>query len=178
MSVVTFGSVMVREFERIAGDHPDTPRGPSLTIGWGFIQHEAVPIAVTPEKETLSKVLDPLNAETRRFLLAHVFDVSKQDIEESEEVAEEIRKQRRESYWAWKQNLDDSQAEEEDVEETEDESEFSAEFVHRRPRSKRASGVRPEFLRSSRSKPKSNHPVKRIYKDLKRSVRANLTRRF
>jgi hypothetical protein len=39
-AAVQFSSVQVREYERIAGDHPGTTMGVPLTIGWKFVQQK------------------------------------------------------------------------------------------------------------------------------------------
>ena len=165
---VSFGAVQVREFERIAGEHPDCWRGPSLSIGWGFVQKEDVPVdTVHNQEEEQPKMLAPLNAETRRFLLAHVFDISKQDIETSEELAEEVRMHRKESYWRWKQHLEEEE-EEENVDAFEEE--FSSERILR-PSSRRMSGI-PALRKNT--KPKNQKSVFGMFRGMKRSVRSRL----
>jgi len=41
---VSYGSIHVREFNRIVGDHPDASGGPPMSIGWDFIEKK--PIAI------------------------------------------------------------------------------------------------------------------------------------
>ena len=192
MTNVTFGAIQVREFERIAGNHPDVPRGPSLSIGWGFVQKDDVPITVEDAFEnehSPPKALAPLNAETRRFLLAHVFDISKQDIETSEELAEEVRTQRKESYWVWKQHLKED-SEEEEEEEDDDAEQFHADLILR-PKStmkmsRRPTGtpaiLRQSILRQSKTRNSSGsgggainaNKVRGIIQGVKRSLKTCL----
>jgi hypothetical protein len=47
--------------------------------------------------------LMPLNAETRRFILSHIFDVPKEKLLKSEKAARVVQKQREETYQEWKQ---------------------------------------------------------------------------
>jgi hypothetical protein len=160
--VVTFGAVHVREFERVAGDHPDASPGPPLSLGWGYVEKEDTPVIDSSSNSSDSaRKLAPLNAETRRFLLYHVFDVPKQDIEWAEEVAEETRLQRKESYWIWKQKL---QVEEEDDEGSEEE-EFPAELTVRHLR---LSSLKHKSRCHSYSKPK--RAFGGIFKGVRRSI--------
>jgi hypothetical protein len=129
-SVVMFGDVQVREFERIAGDHPAvTDRGPPLSIGWAFHQGEAISLDAFEaqqqqhqHKRCLSSSLDhnnesqrclntspqPIKGDTRRMILLHGFDVSKDDIQEMEREVEKTKKQRHEtaSLPKWKEQVE------------------------------------------------------------------------
>ena len=101
---VSFGHVQVRDYERIAGDHPDVLTGPSLSIGWGFVQKEDVQVtAFEEQRRERANGFAPLNAKTRRFLLSIVFDVPKEDIASSERRAERVRRQRQETLHKWHQ---------------------------------------------------------------------------
>jgi hypothetical protein len=91
---VSFGNVQVREFDRIAGDHPLVSEGPSLALGWGFVDNKCTPLNQYESTRELSSVLSPLNLETRRFILTFVFDISSEEIKRSEKIAAQTQAQR------------------------------------------------------------------------------------
>jgi hypothetical protein len=39
---VSFKTIEVREYERVLGDHPNTTHGPPMSIGWAFVEHDAI----------------------------------------------------------------------------------------------------------------------------------------
>jgi hypothetical protein len=43
-NVVSFGSVTVRSYERIMSDNPSSACGPSIGIGWAFVQEESTTV--------------------------------------------------------------------------------------------------------------------------------------
>ena len=123
---VSFGTVGVREYERIAGDHPDA-KGPCLGISWRFVQQDEVSVDHHMEKhEEPREKLMPLNAETRHFMLYHVFDITKDEIRRAEKVAARVQRQRQESYRKWEESFKSK------VSKTM-EAETDAEPVRRRP---------------------------------------------
>lgn len=91
---VSFGTIEVREFDRVAGDHPSVSEGPSLSLGWAFV--ETNPQSVCDYESTRQRlsVLSPLTCETRKFILSFVFDVSSEDIKRSEQIASRVQAQR------------------------------------------------------------------------------------
>ena len=99
-SSVSFGVVQVREFERIVGDHPCvSDQGPPLSLGWGYYD-DGVETPVDSFEMThgpypfKQKDFQPLNAEVRRIILQHFFDVSCTEIYEAQKEVERTRKQR------------------------------------------------------------------------------------
>lgn len=91
---VSFGSVHVREYERIVGDHPETRVGVPLAIGWAFYVDElygespggGVSLdsyeayrAVRGSRRRLR-----LSSVTRKNLLLHVFGVPIGEVQEAE----------------------------------------------------------------------------------------------
>lgn len=54
-SAVSFGTVSVREFDRVPGDHPDCALGVPLSIGWAYCEQRPVPVCT----------FEDLKAETR-----------------------------------------------------------------------------------------------------------------
>jgi hypothetical protein len=95
-SSITFGVVQVREFERIAGDHPDvSDLGPPLAIGWGFSDYAAVPLdRYERQRPRSSKCLQPLNAITRKNILQYGFGVTPGEIKETIREVNRVKKQR------------------------------------------------------------------------------------
>jgi hypothetical protein len=51
---VSFGTILIREYERIPGDHPETSMGVPLTIGWKFVQRK--PVSVEDFERSQSKL--------------------------------------------------------------------------------------------------------------------------
>mmetsp|Transcript_5506 Transcript_5506/g.12963 ORF Transcript_5506/g.12963 Transcript_5506/m.12963 type:complete len:166 (-) Transcript_5506:276-773(-) len=85
-SSVDFGTVEVREYERVAGDHPDVHdpyRGPPLAIGWRFHENAAIPLDSFEESRKLARspTLAPMNGEMRKNILKHGFQVSESEIQ-------------------------------------------------------------------------------------------------
>ena len=94
---VSFGSVQLREYNRIAGDHPEVKEGPSLSLGWDFVEQKPQSIDNFEENRDRSVQLMPLTGQTRTFILSFVFDISPQDIKRSENIAMRVTSQRLET---------------------------------------------------------------------------------
>jgi hypothetical protein len=132
-----FGDVHVREFERIAGDHPAvTDRGPPLSIGWAYCDGDSISLDAfeaqqqklkqrlssrnpynnntnnnnngQPSNNNYNTSLQPIKGDTRRMILLHGFDVSKDDIQEMEREVEKTKKQRHQtaSLPKWKEHVE------------------------------------------------------------------------
>lgn len=96
-SRVSFGSVQVREYARIAGNHPAAMEGPSLSLGWGFVEKDAQSVQTYEESRERASMLMPLSGDTRKFILSFVFDISPAAIKRSEKIATRIQSQREET---------------------------------------------------------------------------------
>jgi hypothetical protein len=101
--VVRFDSIHIREFNRIAGDHPDVRNGgPPLSIGWDYVEREAVGVdEYEAQKEQQQQAdqqvrrgLRRLPSGTRRDILRIKFDIPLEEILQAEEEAQRTQKQR------------------------------------------------------------------------------------
>ena len=92
---VSFGDVRVREFERIAGDHPDAT-GPPLSIGWSFNEVKAVPLDSYKKRRGLrsGEAIQPLTASMRLNILQHGFGISPDEIRGQSQEALKAQQQR------------------------------------------------------------------------------------
>lgn len=93
---VSFGHIQVRDYERIAGDHPEVNGGVPLSIGWAFVQKDAVTVDRAENSKNLyrMKEMAPLSPSTRESLLLRQFEVSKKDIQQSTKLAKQTRTKR------------------------------------------------------------------------------------
>ncbi|KAG7367450.1 hypothetical protein IV203_030121 [Nitzschia inconspicua] len=90
---VSFGSVQVREYERIVGDHPDTKVGVPLSIGWAFYERPVVPIEQY-EGDRIRKGNIRMTSITRENLLHNVFGIPEDEIRNAEMEVQKIKNQR------------------------------------------------------------------------------------
>mmetsp|Transcript_17949 Transcript_17949/g.28989 ORF Transcript_17949/g.28989 Transcript_17949/m.28989 type:complete len:191 (-) Transcript_17949:126-698(-) len=93
---VSFGSIQVREYERIPGDHPETSMGVPLTIGWAFKEQRAVPVpksSGTNNNDKKRKNVPRLGAMTRKRLLMDEFNIPMHEIRFAEKELEKFKKQ-------------------------------------------------------------------------------------
>ena len=102
-SCVSFGTVQVREYERIVGDHPCvSDEGPPLSLGWGYYD-DGIETPIDDFEMThgpypyKQRGFQPLNGEARRIILQTFFDVSRSEIREAQKEVARTKKQRNES---------------------------------------------------------------------------------
>jgi len=94
-SIVSFGAVHVRLYNRTVGDHPDVRCGPPVTLGWEF--NECDPMQVDQYENFHKKGLRKLSSITRKNMLKNVFGVSEDEIRASEKEVQKILKMREKS---------------------------------------------------------------------------------
>jgi hypothetical protein len=92
---VSFGLIQVREYNRVVGDNPTVRVGPPMSIGWEFVQKQAVPVD-DYEKIKLPNTSDVriMGSITRKSILRYEFDVSLEDMRAAEKIIRKIQRQR------------------------------------------------------------------------------------
>jgi hypothetical protein len=91
---VSFGSIQVREYNRVLGDNPDVQFGPPISLGWNFVQKDALPMnEYETNKPQRTRGLR-MSSVTRRNLLTNVFGVPAEEIAAVEKEVKKIKKQR------------------------------------------------------------------------------------
>ena len=93
---VSFGSILIREYERIVGDHPETRIGVPMSIGWGYHVHEPVEID-TYEANRKPKMLLRMSSITRKNILHKVFGIPEEELRAAEKEIQKIKKSREHS---------------------------------------------------------------------------------
>ena len=93
-STISFGSILVREFTRIIGDHPEGP----LSIGWEYSQNDPIPV---DEYENIKEHANcPLERTTKfeRILLLHKdYGFTLQELRDAETKAKRAQQRRAQS---------------------------------------------------------------------------------
>jgi hypothetical protein len=91
---VSFGVIQVREYNRVLGDNPDVQFGPPVSIGWDYVQKDALPMDEYETAKPRRKTALRMTSVTRRNLLLNVFDVPAEEIKAVEKEILKIQKQR------------------------------------------------------------------------------------
>ncbi|CAB9516920.1 expressed unknown protein [Seminavis robusta] len=91
---VSFGSIQIREYNRVVGDHPDVQVGPPISIGWDFVEHESKSLDTYEADRPPRKFLRRLSSITRKNMLANVFGVPEEEIRAAEKEVQAIIKSR------------------------------------------------------------------------------------
>ncbi len=94
-----FSCVDIREHERIAGDNPCVSSGVPLSIGWGYYQHQSIPLDnyELNKGPPRDKVEMMVPADVRKSMLRDEFGVSLKEITTAERVANITKGQRRQT---------------------------------------------------------------------------------
>lgn len=92
-NVVKFGTVAIREFDRIVGDHPDCKVGPPITFGWDWSERPVEDLDVYESSRVIRKNLR-LTSITRKNLLHNVFGIPESEIRMAEKEVQKILRQR------------------------------------------------------------------------------------
>lgn len=91
---VKFGSVIIREYNRIPGDHPDTRVGPPITISWEYAEQPAKSLDDYEQTRPTKRMNLRLSSITRKNILRNVFEIAEEDIEAAEREAQKVQKLR------------------------------------------------------------------------------------
>jgi hypothetical protein len=92
---VSFGLIQVREYNRVVGDNPTVRVGPPMSIGWEFVQKQAVPVDDYEKiKRPRTSDLRIMGSITRKSILRYEFDVSLKEIRAAEKIIRKIQRQR------------------------------------------------------------------------------------
>ena len=91
---VSFGTVSVREYNRIVGEHPETKVGPPIALGNEFIENPAIHIDEFENTKPESKRSLRMSSITRKNLLLNVWGYSEEEVRAAEKEVQKIRKQR------------------------------------------------------------------------------------
>lgn len=93
---VQFGAIHVREYERVVGDHPDTRIGVPMSLGWGYIERQAVAIEEY-EGDRVPKGNLRMSSITRKNILHNVFGIPEEELRSAEKEVQKIKKSRQRS---------------------------------------------------------------------------------
>lgn len=91
---VSFGTVSVREYIRIVGEHPETKVGPPIALGHEFVENPTIHIDDFENSKPESKRSLRLSSITRKNLLLNVWGYSEEEVRLAEKEVQKIRKQR------------------------------------------------------------------------------------
>ena len=84
---VSFKTIEVREYERVLGDHPSTKYGPPMSIGWAFVEHDAIALDEYEAQRKQKNGITVLLAQTRRSILRDDYNYSDKELHEAERDA-------------------------------------------------------------------------------------------
>jgi len=91
---VSFGSIQVREYSRIVGDHPDVRVGPPLSLGWEFNEHPETSLDAYERSRPTRRRTFHMSSMTRKSLLRNVFQIDEKEIAAAEAEVQKIQRQR------------------------------------------------------------------------------------
>lgn len=96
-TVVRFGEIHIREYNRVLGDHPDTRVGPPISLGWEYNILDAQTIDGYEKSRSPKKSYLRLNSITRKNMLKNEFGVPEEEIKNAEKEIQKIKQQREKS---------------------------------------------------------------------------------
>lgn len=91
---VSFGTVSVREFNRIVGEHPETKVGPPIALGNEFVENPTIHIDEFENSKPEAKRSLRMSSITRKNLLLNVWGYTENEVRAAEKEVQKIRKQR------------------------------------------------------------------------------------
>ena len=93
---IRFGSVIVREYNQVMGDHPEVKVGPPISLGWLYEERAALPLDDYEESRPKKRLMK-LTSITRKNLLLNVYGYSEEEIKSTEKEIQKIRRKREQS---------------------------------------------------------------------------------
>lgn len=94
---IAFGTIQIREFDLIVGDHPDVRVGPPIALGWKYETRPPTSIDEYEHGRDPYKRVLRLSSITRKNLLLNVYNVPESEIVNAEYEVQQIRRQRERS---------------------------------------------------------------------------------
>ena len=80
---ISFGSVTVREYAMVLGDHPDCSYGPPVTLGWDYLEFKPLPVDEYEIHHALRRPLIQLCLNYYMRMKFLLLDYSEQEIKEA-----------------------------------------------------------------------------------------------
>eukprot|EP00523_Entomoneis_sp_CCMP467_P015113 CAMPEP_0168786982 /NCGR_PEP_ID=MMETSP0725-20121227/11561_1 /TAXON_ID=265536 /ORGANISM="Amphiprora sp., Strain CCMP467" /LENGTH=246 /DNA_ID=CAMNT_0008837165 /DNA_START=93 /DNA_END=833 /DNA_ORIENTATION=+ len=94
---VQWGTIHIREYNRVVGDHPSVTRGPPLALDWAHAEQDQVLTVAQHQEQDKKRRFWRLCATERTVLLLHEFEQKPAQLEAATRQAELTRLQRAES---------------------------------------------------------------------------------
>lgn len=95
---VSFGTIQIRDYERVAGDNPSVTLGVPLALGWHYMEYADIPVELYEDsvnRRSKSELI--MSAQVRKSLLKKEWNVSQREIASAVRSTVRCRNQRRQT---------------------------------------------------------------------------------